>query len=228
LPAAVKRRREFTDFAFAGGLYDAETGLTRFGARDYNPEIGRWTAKDPIGFGGGQSNFYEYCLNDPVNFVDLVGLCGKSGSWFDKLKDMYKNIKGVFGKYYNKDGLILNLSISGSAAFGLGINGEVGFAYNVNEAAGKFYASYGPSFGVGLSGGGEVTLGIDNVNNSIGKSDTELGDGKNPNAIEIEGSIPGSPVGLNVVIDKGIPKHGGFNFGLGSFWGINGRSNVYD
>ncbi|NLT49623.1 MAG: RHS repeat-associated core domain-containing protein [Ignavibacteria bacterium] len=56
LPAAAKRRREFTDFGFAGGLYDSETGLTRFGARDYNPEIGRWTAKDPIGFGGGQSN----------------------------------------------------------------------------------------------------------------------------------------------------------------------------
>ena len=74
LPAAVKRRREFTDFAFAGGIYDNDTKLVRFGARDYNPEIGRWTAKDPIGFDGGQSNFYEYCLNDPVNYVDLEGL----------------------------------------------------------------------------------------------------------------------------------------------------------
>ena len=55
-------------------MYDADTKLVRFGARDYNPEIGRWTAKDPIGFGGGQSNFYEYCLNDPVNYVDLNGL----------------------------------------------------------------------------------------------------------------------------------------------------------
>ncbi|NLT49325.1 MAG: RHS repeat-associated core domain-containing protein, partial [Ignavibacteria bacterium] len=76
LPAAAKRRKEFTDFGFAGGIYDADTKLVRFGARDYDPEIGRWTAKDPIGFGGGQSNFYEYCLNDPINAVDVNGLQG--------------------------------------------------------------------------------------------------------------------------------------------------------
>ena len=35
-------------FTFAGGLYDSDTKLVRFGARDYDPEIGRWTSKDPI------------------------------------------------------------------------------------------------------------------------------------------------------------------------------------
>ncbi|MBK6513494.1 MAG: RHS repeat-associated core domain-containing protein [Polyangiaceae bacterium] len=39
-------------FGFAGGLYDPDTGLVRFGARDYDAETGRWTAKDPIGFDG--------------------------------------------------------------------------------------------------------------------------------------------------------------------------------
>jgi RHS repeat-associated protein len=39
---------------FAGGLTDAATGLVRFGARDYDPSVGRWTAKDPIGFAGGK------------------------------------------------------------------------------------------------------------------------------------------------------------------------------
>ena len=38
-------------FGFAGGLYDEDTGLIRFGARDYDPSVGRWTAKDPILFG---------------------------------------------------------------------------------------------------------------------------------------------------------------------------------
>ncbi len=61
-------------FGFAGGLYDRDTGLFRFGFRDYDPETGRWTAKDPIGFAGGDTDLYGYCLNDPVNWVDLWGL----------------------------------------------------------------------------------------------------------------------------------------------------------
>ncbi|WP_337288533.1 RHS repeat-associated core domain-containing protein [Candidatus Methylomirabilis sp.] len=65
--------RGFQPFGFAGGLYDADTGLVRFGARDYDAETGRWTAKDPIGFGGGDTNLYGYVLNDPVNFVDPNG-----------------------------------------------------------------------------------------------------------------------------------------------------------
>jgi RHS repeat-associated protein len=61
-------------FGFAGGIYDQHTGLVRFGARDYDPEIGRWTAKDPIGFGGGDSNLYGYAWNNPVNLFDPSGL----------------------------------------------------------------------------------------------------------------------------------------------------------
>ncbi len=62
---------------FAGGLHDRQTGLVRFGARDYDPAIGRWTAKDPIDFAGGDANLYGYVLNDPVNWVDPKGLWGE-------------------------------------------------------------------------------------------------------------------------------------------------------
>ncbi|MCL4822693.1 MAG: RHS repeat-associated core domain-containing protein [Anaerolineales bacterium] len=61
-------------FGFAGGLYDPQTGLVRFGARDYDPEVGRWTAKDPIGFEGGSAGLFEYSANDPVNSKDPSGL----------------------------------------------------------------------------------------------------------------------------------------------------------
>ncbi len=54
-------------FGFAGGLHDRATGLVRFGARDYDPAIGRWTARDPIDFAGGDTNLFGYVMNDPVN-----------------------------------------------------------------------------------------------------------------------------------------------------------------
>jgi len=66
----------FLPFGFAGGLYEPTTGLVRFGARDYDPELGRWTVKDPIRFAGGDSNLYGYVFYNPINFTDPKGLSG--------------------------------------------------------------------------------------------------------------------------------------------------------
>jgi RHS repeat-associated protein len=64
----------FQPFGYASGLFDEQTGLVRFGARDYDAESGRWTSKDPIGFKGGTTNLYEYAFNDPINRTDRTGL----------------------------------------------------------------------------------------------------------------------------------------------------------
>ncbi len=64
---------DFQPFGFAGGVHDVDTGLVRFGARDYDPALGRWTAKDPSGFAGRDTNLYAYAYGDPVNFVDPNG-----------------------------------------------------------------------------------------------------------------------------------------------------------
>jgi RHS repeat-associated protein len=61
-------------FAFAGGLYDADTGLVRFGYRDYDANVGVWTAKDPIGFEGGDVNVYMYVWSSPIDKIDKNGL----------------------------------------------------------------------------------------------------------------------------------------------------------
>jgi RHS repeat-associated protein len=60
-------------FGYTGGLYDSQTKLVRFGARDYDAVIGRWTAKDPIGFGGKHLNFFTYVNNNPINNFDVKG-----------------------------------------------------------------------------------------------------------------------------------------------------------
>jgi len=78
----------FQPFGFAGGLYVRETGLVRFGAREYDPETGRWTSKDPIGFRGRDTNLYAYAQNDPLmewvlgpteHCRDCARLAGKNG-----------------------------------------------------------------------------------------------------------------------------------------------------
>ncbi|WP_147819637.1 RHS repeat domain-containing protein [Salidesulfovibrio onnuriiensis] len=51
---------------FAGGLQDPHTGLVRFGWRHYDPETGRWTARDPMSPAGRDPYFYQYGFHDPL------------------------------------------------------------------------------------------------------------------------------------------------------------------
>ena len=67
---------------FAGGLFDADTGLTRFVWRDYDADTGRFTALDPLGAKGGDKDWYGYCVDDPVNRTDAWGLWSMFGVEF--------------------------------------------------------------------------------------------------------------------------------------------------
>jgi RHS repeat-associated protein len=64
---------DWMPFGFAGGIYDGETRLVRFGARDFDPLVGRWLSKEPLLFEGDR-NFYAYSRNDPTNVTDPTGL----------------------------------------------------------------------------------------------------------------------------------------------------------
>jgi|GEM_PF-2313678 len=43
-------------------------------ARYYNPVMAAFLGEDPIGFAGGQASFYAYVGNDPLMYVDPLGL----------------------------------------------------------------------------------------------------------------------------------------------------------
>jgi len=77
----------FQPFGFAGGLWDTDVGLVRFGARDYDASVGRWVSKDPIRFGGGP-NLYGYVEGDPVNLADPSGLLVQ-GYYFGDTGELY-------------------------------------------------------------------------------------------------------------------------------------------
>ena len=51
-------------------------------ARYYNPTLGRFISEDPIGLGGGDTNFYAYVGDDPVDDDDPFGLIHHS-HWFN-------------------------------------------------------------------------------------------------------------------------------------------------
>jgi RHS repeat-associated protein len=100
-------------FGFAGGLHDRDTGLVRFGYRDYDPNIGRWTAKDPIGFAGGDTDLYGYVINDPVNLVDPLGLWdyateyGTTGEGLsDNIFFIEDTVDNIFNETAGRDGIV--------------------------------------------------------------------------------------------------------------------------
>ena len=59
---------------FPGQDYDSETGLNYNYFRDYNPVIGRYIENDPLGISGGKNHLYWYTGNNPVKFIDPLGL----------------------------------------------------------------------------------------------------------------------------------------------------------
>jgi len=56
---------------FTGKQYDRDVQLYYFGARWYSPEIGKFITVDPIQDG---TNWYAYCYNNPLRFIDPSGL----------------------------------------------------------------------------------------------------------------------------------------------------------
>jgi RHS repeat-associated protein len=59
-------------FQYTGRENDTN-GLYSYRARYYSPTLGRFVSEDPIGFRGGV-NPYVYVGDDPINYVDPIGL----------------------------------------------------------------------------------------------------------------------------------------------------------
>ena len=72
-----------TNYTFTGKEYDSSTALSYYGARYYDPELGRFTQADTIVQNPANPqtlNRYSYCNNNPINYVDPSG-----HGWFSKI-----------------------------------------------------------------------------------------------------------------------------------------------
>jgi RHS repeat-associated protein len=70
------------NFLFHAEFLDEDTGLYNYGYRYYNPELGRWPSRDPIGpnFITGELNDYAFIKNLGLNAIDYLGLTVISGN----------------------------------------------------------------------------------------------------------------------------------------------------
>ncbi len=66
-----EKANDTNNFRYAGEYHDSETGSIYLRARYYNPSTGRFITVDPIKDG---TNWYVYCSNNPIMFVDPWGL----------------------------------------------------------------------------------------------------------------------------------------------------------
>ncbi|MBX9728331.1 MAG: RHS repeat-associated core domain-containing protein [Sphingopyxis sp.] len=71
----------------AAQVWLPEVGLYHYKARMYSPILGRFMQTDPIGCADGMS-CYAYVGNDPINFVDPLGLWGLGGDDDDSKDDI--------------------------------------------------------------------------------------------------------------------------------------------
>lgn len=81
------------DVGFQGQIRDEVTGLYQMGYRWYNPVLGRWLSRDPIGLVGG-GNLYLFAADNALDNNDVLGLSPIEATVKWKLKSVLLKIDG--------------------------------------------------------------------------------------------------------------------------------------
>ncbi len=184
---------------FAGGIADTTTGLVRFGWRDYEPGTGRWMARDPVLFRGGQANLYQYVANSPVNLTDPSGQFDPIGAAVGGI------VGGISGGLTASLGQNSTMGDIATAAVAGAVGGAIGGAFDLSMGGA---AGLGAGLGAGLA-----AINGSNVGGIIGGA---LGGGIGGAMTVIAG---GGPIGVGL---------GGLT-GAGSQWFFEMAGNVlYD
>ena len=113
--------------------------------RNYDPQLGRWTQRDPIGFAGGL-NLYGFCVNSPQNVVDYYGRL-----WGIVIGAVLGAVVGAV-KASIKGESVLGGALAG-AATGAVVGATMGLAAGVGVGAGMGIGAVGSAAGAAL---GEV------------------------------------------------------------------------
>ena len=155
---------------FTGKELDSSTGLYFYGARYYDPELGRFITADPTiqhPYDPQDFNRYAYCRNNPLNYIDPTGL----GFW----KNLFKAFKNVIGSFTG------------------GVTGGIGGAF----LGGLFFGPIGAVIGgyLGASAGGGIGNSIQHGGNVLAGMGMGVVNGLMAAPFVFGGYALGGPVG---------------------------------
>ncbi len=201
---------EIGSYAFTGQELDPETGLYYYGARYYNPNIGRFISADSEIDGVFTTqgfNRYTYAQNNPVNYSDPSG-----NFWFLALLIVVivPSVTSTVVNSINNGAFTPTLSLN----FGV-FNCSV--AYNT-ETGDKTYSA-----GVGIGLGSGVSLGV-----NISATFDTYGNFKSGNiGIGVNFSKGGFGAGLGIGANfNGDGKYTGFSVNASAGYTAGGKTSI--
>jgi RHS repeat-associated protein len=162
---------------FTGKLEESRTGIQYFGARWYEPELGRFLSVDPVGFREDNIfsfNRYSYANNNPYKFIDPDGREVVRVGLSVRMPELLGTFQNLIGREIKLSGLDVGVAWStpnakGEGEYDIGIysstllNGEgadtgriaVTYAQSVDDGATvKDLAGIGGSTSVSFGLGG--------------------------------------------------------------------------
>lgn len=139
-----------SSLAFTGHWFHSRSDLATAPYRGYNPTLGRWTTRDPIGEAGG-IGLYVYLGNDPVGRIDPLGLEDPFGSssWEGTFGAIGAGIGGAAGTVWGPV-ILGGLGAVGGAIIGGGpedVPAVIAGTYAGQQAGRKFGGIIGGALG---------------------------------------------------------------------------------
>lgn len=212
---------------FQGQSFDAETGLHYNRFRYYDPDMGMFISRDPIGLMGGD-NVFVYAPN-PTGWIDPLGLNNYGMGMFQD----YGNSPGMKWAIHDAKNYtpspsnarpdrantthMTNISATGRALGGVEIGGGWGKSYDKNGVPTQCY-SISPC----ATGGTEARVSA-GINKSITDSASTKGlSYSNQKCLEASATYAvGANAGVCTGNDRSTTSSGGVSFGAGT--GLSGK-----